>query len=109
MFAPAARIAEDYLDVSCKRKYRKLIGRRMAMLSGLVGTRVSVPSGRGSARCDRRSSCSWWGARRRVREVCVDGWRRRDVCVDMRRGMPGDHGCDMRLPCCRLRATAGES
>jgi hypothetical protein len=52
VFAPAARIAEDDLDVSCERKDRKLIGRRMAMLSGLVGTRVSVSSGRGSGRCD---------------------------------------------------------
>jgi hypothetical protein len=47
MFAPTARVAEDDLDVACKREDRELIWRCVTMLPGLA--RVSVSSGGRSA------------------------------------------------------------
>lgn len=100
VFASAARVAEDDLDIASERKYRELVLRRVTMLSGLMVARVSVSSSRGSARCDGRSPRGCWGARRWVRIVCVGSRRRRNVCVDRRR-MTRNHFF-------RLRATARE-
>ena len=85
MFAPAARVAEDDLDIAGEREDRELVRRRVSMLAGLMVARVSVSSRCGPARCDG-------GSARSCRALSIGSRRWRNVGG---LGMTRNHGCDI--------------